>query len=65
MKVKIKGIARLDRKTKNLLPRVSRGEIAILDHEDIDEVACDALIQARISGIVNVKPCLLYTSTNP
>jgi uncharacterized membrane-anchored protein len=38
MKVKIKGIARLDRKTKNLLPRVSRGEIAILDHEDIDEV---------------------------
>ncbi len=65
MKVKIKGIARLDRKTKNLLPRVSRGEIAILDHEDIDEVACDALIQARISGIVNVKPSITGKYYNP
>lgn len=65
MKVKIKGVARLDRRTKNLVSRVCRGEIAILDHEDIDEVACDALILARIRGVVNVKSSITGKYYNP
>ena len=65
MKVKIKGVARLDRRTKNLISRVCRGEIAILDHEDIDEVACDALILARVGGVVNVKSSITGKYYNP
>jgi uncharacterized membrane-anchored protein len=65
MKVKIKGVARLDRRTKNLISRVCRGEIAILDHEDIDEVACDALILAGIRGVVNVKSSITGKYYNP
>ncbi|HHX26157.1 MAG TPA: hypothetical protein GX721_05755 [Firmicutes bacterium] len=65
MKVKIKGVARLDRRTKNLISRVCRGEIAILDHEDIDEVACDALILARVRGVVNVKSSITGKYYNP
>jgi uncharacterized membrane-anchored protein len=63
--MKVKGVARLDRRTKNLISRVCRGEIAILDHEDIDQVACDALIQAGIRGVVNVKASITGNYYNP
>ena len=33
--------ARLDRRTKNLIPRLERGEIAVIHHEDIDRVAAE------------------------
>ncbi|NLB74220.1 MAG: hypothetical protein GX795_09395 [Firmicutes bacterium] len=63
--MKVKGVARLDRRTKNLISRVCRGEIVILDHEDIDEVACDALILAKVRGVVNVKSSITGKYYNP
>ena len=39
--------ARLDRRTKNLIKRLKPGDIAIIDHADIDRVAADALVAAR------------------
>ena len=36
--VRIRGTARADRKTKNLISRLRPGEIAVIAHADIDEV---------------------------
>ena len=38
----IKGRSRLDRRTKNLVQRLKKNDIAIIDHDDIDEVAAHA-----------------------
>jgi uncharacterized membrane-anchored protein len=45
--------ARLDRRTKNLTKRVCPGDIAIIDHVDLDRVAADALISRKVSAVVN------------
>lgn len=50
-----KGRARLDRRTKNLVKRLKRNEIAIIDHDDIDEVAANSLIDIRPQAIINVQ----------
>lgn len=51
----IKGKARLDRRTKNLVKRLRRGEIAIIDHDDIDELAAKSLIEAHPAAVVNAR----------
>ena len=38
------GIVRLDRRTKNLTKRLRPGEIAVIDHTDIDRVSAEALV---------------------
>jgi uncharacterized membrane-anchored protein len=47
------GRARVDRRTKNLIKRLEPGDIAVVDHEDLDRVAAEGLIEARVSGVVN------------
>lgn len=49
----IAGPARLDRRTKNLTKRLHPGDIAIIDHVDLDRVAAEALIACRPSAVVN------------
>ncbi|MGB8954226.1 MAG: putative cytokinetic ring protein SteA [Tumebacillaceae bacterium] len=51
--VRIQGIARADRKTKQLAKRLQPGEIAIIQHEDLDEVAANALITAKVKAVIN------------
>ena len=45
--------ARVDRRTKNLTKRLGPGQIAVIDHEDIDRVSAEALIACRPAAIVN------------
>jgi uncharacterized membrane-anchored protein len=45
--------ARLDRRTKNLTKRLRPGDIAIIDHADLDRVAADALVRCQVSAVVN------------
>lgn len=45
--------ARTDRKTKNLTRRLSPGDVAIIDHADIDRVAAEALVRAAPAAILN------------
>ena len=45
--------ARLDRRTKNLTKRLCPGDIAIIDHTDLDRVAADALVSRKVSAVVN------------
>jgi uncharacterized membrane-anchored protein len=52
------GVARLDRRTKNLTPRLNPGDIAIIDHVDLDRVSADALVAARVGGVVNASPSI-------
>jgi len=48
--------ARLDRRTKNLTKRLRPGEIAIIDHADLDRVAADALVRCQVAAVINVAP---------
>jgi len=50
------GTARLDRRTKNLTRRLRPGEVAIIDHIDLDRVSAEALIGCRVSAVVNAQP---------
>jgi uncharacterized membrane-anchored protein len=47
------GRCRVDRRTKNLVQRLLPGEIAVIDHSDLDRVAADALIEAGVVAVVN------------
>jgi uncharacterized membrane-anchored protein len=54
----VTGRARLDRRTKNLTTRLCPGEIAIIDHQDLDRVSADALISRQVAAVVNVSPSI-------
>ncbi len=50
--------ARLDRRTKNLTKRLKPGDIAIIDHADLDRVAADALVRSQVTAVVNAAPSI-------
>ena len=50
----LQGAARLGRRTKSLVQRLGPGDIAIIDHEDIDRVAGEDLVAAGVRCVVNV-----------
>jgi uncharacterized membrane-anchored protein len=52
------GTARLDRRTKNLTKRLRPGDIAVIDHVDIDRVSADALVGTRVAAVVNAAPSI-------
>ncbi|MPV38858.1 putative cytokinetic ring protein SteA [Georgenia subflava] len=47
------GPARVDARTKNLTKRLKPGEIAVIDHEDIDRVSAEALVACRPLAVLN------------
>ena len=49
----IVGIARVDRRTKDLVKRLEPGDIAVIDHQDLDRVAADGLVAAEVAAVVN------------
>jgi uncharacterized membrane-anchored protein len=52
------GTARLDRRTKNLTGRLNPGDIAIIDHVDLDRVSADALVAAKVGAVINAAPSI-------
>ena len=54
----VTGTARLDRRTKRLIGRLRPGDIAIIDHLDLDRVAADSLVAAGVSAVVNARPSI-------
>ncbi|MDQ1397824.1 MAG: hypothetical protein QOG64_3083 [Acidimicrobiaceae bacterium] len=50
--------ARVDRRTKNLVKRLQPGEIAVIDHEDIDRMAAEQLLERRVGAVVNASACI-------
>ena len=51
--VEVTGVARVDRRTKDLAKRIRPGEIAVIDHRDLDTVATESLIEAGVAAVVN------------
>jgi uncharacterized membrane-anchored protein len=49
----IQGRARVDRRTKDLTQRLQPGDIAVIDHEDIDRIAAESLVQKQVKAVVN------------
>jgi uncharacterized membrane-anchored protein len=47
------GIARVGLRTKDLAKRLERGEIAIINHQDLDRVAAESLLESGPVAIVN------------
>ena len=54
----IEAPAKVGRRTKDLVKRLEPGEIAVIDHADIDRVAADGLIDAGVVAVVNAAPCI-------
>ncbi|TDC54952.1 hypothetical protein E1258_23245 [Micromonospora sp. KC207] len=50
------GTARLDRRTKRLVGRLRPGDIAVIDHVDLDRVAADSLVAVGVAAVLNAKP---------
>lgn len=48
--------ARVDGRTKDLLRRAVEGDVAVINHEDLDRVSADGLIKAQVSAVVNASP---------
>lgn len=52
--VGITGRARLGRRTKSLVRRLRPGDIAVIDHVDLDQPTAQALVDAKVAAVVNV-----------
>jgi uncharacterized membrane-anchored protein len=54
----VSGVARLDRRTKRLTGRLRPGDIAVIDHVDLDRVAADSLVASGVTAVLNAKPSI-------
>ena len=52
----IEGTARLGGRTKHLVKRLRPGEIAVIDHVDIDRIAAEELVEAEVAAVLNASP---------
>ena len=54
--VEFTGTARIDKRTKRLVKRLGPGDIAIIDHRDIDRASAEELLESRVRVVLNVSP---------
>lgn len=54
----VKGIARRGARTKELVKQLQPNEIAVISHEDIDELAARALVEAKVKAVINTCPSI-------
>jgi uncharacterized membrane-anchored protein len=51
-------LARVDRRTKTLLVRLRPGEVAVIDHEDLDRISAEGLVAGGAAAVVNASPSI-------
>ena len=63
----LRGPVRLGRRTKSLVKRLRDGEIAVIDHADLDRLAAEDLVASEVVAVVNVAPFSTgrYPNTGP
>jgi len=49
----ITGVVRLDRRTKDLTKRLRPGDIAVIDHMDLDRTSAEHLVASGVTAVVN------------
>jgi uncharacterized membrane-anchored protein len=52
----IEGTARLGRRTKHLVKRLGPGDVAVIDHVNIDRIAAEELIASGARAVINASP---------
>ncbi len=52
----VAGVARLGKRTKHLVKRLRPGDVAIVDHRDLDRVSGEDLVACGVAGVVNCSP---------
>jgi uncharacterized membrane-anchored protein len=52
----IEGTARLGGRTKHLVKRLQPGDVAVIDHVNVDRIAAEELIGCGVSAVVNASP---------
>lgn len=52
----LQGKARVDRRTKSMVSRLKPGDIAVIDHRDLDALAADALAERGVAAVINASP---------
>ncbi|MHB0912180.1 MAG: putative cytokinetic ring protein SteA [Armatimonadota bacterium] len=63
----ISGKVRVDKKTKHLAMRLQKGEIAVIDHADIDSTCARMLVERKAGAVINASPSISgrYPNTGP
>lgn len=51
----ISAVSRIDKRTKELVNRLNNGEIAVINHRDIDEVAANSLVMCKPRMVINAE----------
>ena len=52
----IEGAARLGHRTKHLVKRLGPGDVAVIDHVNIDRIAAEELISTGVRAVLNASP---------
>ncbi|MFN2609320.1 MAG: putative cytokinetic ring protein SteA [Actinomycetota bacterium] len=52
----ISGIARVDTRTKRLIGKLQPGEVAVIDHDDLDRIAAESLVERKVKAVLNAAP---------
>jgi uncharacterized membrane-anchored protein len=63
--IEFTGRAKLDKRTKHLVKRLSADDIAIIDHADLDRVSAEELVESGVRVVVNVAPSQTGRFPNP
>jgi uncharacterized membrane-anchored protein len=63
--IELTGQAKLDRRTKDLVKRLSADDIAIIDHTDLDRVSAEELVESGVRVVVNVSQSQSGRFPNP
>jgi uncharacterized membrane-anchored protein len=61
----IRGPARVDRRTKHLTKRLHPGDVAVIDHLDLDRVSAEALVGCRPAAVLNAAASISGRYPNP
>ncbi len=49
----VTGTARLDRRTSSLTRRLRPGDVAVIQHVDLDRASAEAMVECRVAAVVN------------
>src|SRR5580765_8462021 len=63
--IEFTGPAKLDRRTKQLVRRLAPGDVAIVDHADLDRASAEELLESGARVVVNVAPSQTGRFPNP
>jgi uncharacterized membrane-anchored protein len=67
MPTELTGPARVGRRTKDLVKRLEVGDVAIIDHRDLDRVAAEGLVAAGVAAVINAQESISgrYPNSGP